>query len=184
MTMNNIEYTKSLFVYNDRNLYGFLLFGKNRSSEDYALVEINVFTYSIKTINQLLQEIHNVRIGNKYQHEEQTQKIVLTIGPTETIVYDYLENIEVVMSTPEFTSILQAKKRFIEELKTINLQEVVSEALMIMKQNLNVNEYFFYGVRIKNGLQIIFAMDKTDIEQLKLEEFLPTLRINEKIFEE
>ena len=88
------------------------------------------------------------------------------------------------MSTPEFTSILQAKKRFIEELKTINLQEVISEALMIMKQNLNVDEYIFYGVRIKNGLQVRFVMDKTDIEQLKLEEFLPTLRINEKIFEE
>ncbi len=184
MTMNNIEYTKGLYVYNSGSIAAGFLFGKSVSNQDPSLHELNLLAYSFKTINQLLEEVHNVRIGNKYQHEEYAQRIVLTIGPTETIINDFIDGIEITISTEEFTSILQAKKRFIEELRTINLQEVVSEALMIMKQNLNVDEYFFYGVRIKNGLQVRFVMDKTDIEQLKLEEFLPTLRINEKIFEE
>ena len=184
MTMNNIEYTKGLFVHKNGSIAGALFFGENIEEQDCDLYECNLFAYSPKTINLLLQEVQNVRIGNKYQHEEHTLRIVFSIGPTETIIYDFINEREKTISTPEFTSILQAKKRFIEELRTINLQEVVSEALMIMKQNLNVDEYIFYGVRIKNGLQIIFAMDKTDIEQLKLEEFLPTLRINEKIFEE
>ena len=155
------------------------------NNQENTLSELNTNTISIKSIAEILDKIRQIIAGELDEYIDSfSNRIVLTIEKKETTIYDYLCNIHIIISNEDFIEILEEKKKFLEEMKISDFRSLVREALVKIKAKPQIDEYGFYGITINNSMHIQFALTQEMIKDIVIEEYLPTLKIYEKTFEE
>lgn len=178
---NEITYVEGLWITKYKLIKPFFFFEKINDSNVNELNEINLITVTVTSIKELL---HNIDLARNNENKDselevETNLVNFTIQKDITRIKNYLfDNIKIIeFTTDKFIKILREKVKFLERLDDDYLLSSINYGL----SNLSIDSINrinnFAEIKCLDNLFLRFEINKEDIKNLDIAEFLDLLTI-------